>query len=90
MKTRGEKEKRREHGREIRQRQDFSLNSQISFTRGGENMEQPSLLLQLSSLLHQLNMAVDHTGGEEEKEKGTQRPEREDRRKGDGRGGEKI
>lgn len=32
--------------------------SQTSFTRGGENMEQPSLLLQLSSSRHQLNMAA--------------------------------
>lgn len=45
------------------------LKSWISFTRGGENMEQPSLLLQLSSSLYQLNMAVDYTGGGEEKER---------------------
>lgn len=37
--------------------------SEISFTRGGENMEQPSLLLQLSSSRHQLNMAAGRTGG---------------------------
>lgn len=35
----------------------------ISFSRGGENTEQPSLLLQLSSSLHQLNMLLDITGG---------------------------
>lgn len=79
----------------MRQRQDFILNSQISFTRGGENMEQPSLLLQLSSSLHQLNMAEDHTGGEEERKgKGAamqrgeeKRRRREDLRKGERKGG---
>lgn len=35
--------------------------AEISFTRGGENMEQPSLLLQLSLYIHQLN--IDYTGG---------------------------
>lgn len=35
----------------------------ISFSSGGENTEQPSLLLQLSSSLHQLNMPLDITGG---------------------------
>ncbi len=57
--------------REMRQRGRISvcLKNQISFTRRGENMEQPSLLLQLSSSLHQLNM--DYTGGgEEERGKG--------------------
>lgn len=36
-------------------------------------MEQASLLLQLSSSLHQLNMAVDYTGGGEEKGEGESR-----------------
>lgn len=82
--------RRRTWWRNETERQDFSLNSQISFTRGGENMEQPSLLLQLSSSLHQLNMAVDYTGGvEEEKEKAMKRPGGEERGKGGG-GGEKL
>lgn len=44
-------------------------------------MEQPSLLLQLSSSLHQLNMAVDYTGGEREG-KGETRRRGEDLGKG--------
>lgn len=52
-------------------------------------MEQPSLLLQLSSSHYQLNMAVDYTEGGEEKEReqteGEQRAEeKEGGRKGDG------
>lgn len=61
-------------------------------------MEQPSLLLQLSSSLHQLNMTVDYTGGGEEErgkgedlgkegegEKVMERREEEERRGGGGR-----
>lgn len=51
--------------------------AEISLARGGENMEQPSLLLQLSSSIHQLNMAVDYTGGGE-KEEGKERTRGED------------
>lgn len=43
----------------------------VSFTGGEENMEQPSLLVQLSSSLHQLNMALVYTGeGERQKKRG--------------------
>lgn len=37
--------------------------AEISFNREGENTEQPSFLLQLSSSLHQLNMAAADYGG---------------------------
>lgn len=47
-----------------------SAQSQISFSRRGENMEQPSLLLQLSSSRHQLNIAADSTGEEQEGREG--------------------
>lgn len=54
------------------------------------NMEQPSLLLQLSSSLHQLNMAVDYTGGgeEEEKERRGQEDRTEFRKRRKGRNGD--